>query len=146
MKLMPIRYIYARDWPLKGYFGAWAVFGIVMVIHECQPSRAMFGDWAFCALFIAALVVAPVFFAFASILVSFVFFVPIYYLGDRLAGAPFRAGDRVRILVGPHRNRVVEIYDVWDSRRQIRVRLDAESETKVRDVFSFTQVCRENAA
>jgi len=146
MTLKPIRYFYARDWPLKGYFGAWAIAGVVWVVSECQPSRAMFGDWASCALFFTALLLAPVFFAFVAILPGFIVFVPLYYFGDRLAGAPFRVGDRVRILVGPHRNRVVEIYDVWDSRRQIRVRLDAESETKVRDVFSFTQVCRENAA
>jgi len=51
-----------------------------------------------------------------------------------------------RILIGPHRGRVVEVYDVWDGRHQIRVRLDAEAERAVRDVFSFNQVLREKAA
>jgi hypothetical protein len=146
MKPKPIHYFFAKDWPIKGYFGAWAVAGVVMVVSECQPSRAMLGDWSYCALFIMALLVAPIFFAFLSIPVAFLFLGPFYHLGDRLAGAPFRVGDRVRILVGPHRDRVVEVYAVWDSRRQIRVWLDAELEKKVRDVFSFTQVCRENAA
>lgn len=131
---------------MKAYFGAWAIFGVALVIKECQPSQAMFSDWTLCALFVVSLLLAPVFFAFLGIPVAFIVLVPLYYIGDRLAGAPFRVGDRVRILIGPHRDRIVEIYEVWESRRQIRVILDAESEREVRDVFSFTQVCRESAA
>ncbi|MGZ4964363.1 MAG: hypothetical protein ACXWKG_11690 [Limisphaerales bacterium] len=144
MKPSPINYIFARDWPLKGYLSAWAILGVVIVVSVCQPSRAMFSDWTFCLLFFLSLLIAPVLFGFLSLPMAFMVLGPIYFLGGRLAGAPFRAGDRVRILVGPHRDRVVEIYDVWDSRRQVRVHLDAQSEKDVRDVFSFTQVFREH--
>jgi hypothetical protein len=146
MKPSPIHYVFAHDLPFKGYLACWAIFGIGVVISVCQPSRAMFSDWSFCALFVISLLLAPVLFMFLSLPVSFLVLVPAYYLGDRLAGAPFRVGDHVRILIGPYRDRVVEIYDVWDSRRQVRVRLDAQLEREVRDVFSFTQVLREHAA
>ena len=145
MNPTPIQYFFAKDWPLKIYCAASGILGIAMAISWCQPSQEMFGDWAYCAFFIVSLLVAPVFFALCSMPVSFIVLVPLYYLGDRLAGAPFQIGDKFRILIGPHRNRVVEIYEVWNSRRQIRVKLDADSEKKVRDVFLFTQVCRESA-
>lgn len=131
---------------MKGYFGLWAIFGVVVAVSTCQPSRAVLTDWIYWLLFIVSIVVAPLLFAFLSVPVSFIVLVPLYYLGDRLAGAPFRVGDHVKILVGPPCGRIVEIYDVWDSRRQIRVGLDPESEKDVRDVFSFTQVCREKSA
>ena len=144
MKLAPIRYAFARDWPFKGYLTAWAILGVVMVVLECPPSREMFSDWIYSALFIVSLLLAPVLFAFCSLPVAFIVLGPLYYFGDRLAGAPFRVGDRVRILVGPHRDRVVEVHDVWESRRKVRVWLDGAAEKEVRDVFSFTQLCREN--
>ncbi len=140
-----IHYAFARDWPLKGWLGAWGVLGMVTVVLVCEPNREMFRDWTFCVPFIVSLLVAPVFFA----AMSFVFggpivFWPLYSLGRWLAGAPFHIGDRVRILVGPHRDRVVEIYEVWECRCQVRVKLDAQAEKEVRDVFSFTQVFRES--
>ena len=139
-----IHYAFARNWPLKGYLASWGILGIVVVVSVCEPNREMFSDWIFCVLFIVSLLVAPVFFVFLSFPVAFMVLVPLYYIGDRLAGAPFHTGDRVRILVGPQRNRVVEIYDVWNSRSQIRVWLDAEAEREVCDVFDFTQVFRES--
>ena len=139
-----IHYVFARNWPLKGYLGAWAILAIVMVVSVCEPNREMFKDWVFCVFFIVSLLVAPVFFVFLSFPVAFMVLGPLYYIGERLAGAPFHTGDRVRILVGPQRNRVVEIYDVWNSRSQIRVWLDAEAEREVCDVFDFTQVFRES--
>ena len=68
----------------------------------------------------------------------------LYEYGARLNGAPFSVGDRVRILVGPHRDRVVEIYELWDERLQVRVNLDPESKDKVKDVFSYNEICRED--
>ena len=146
MKPSPIHYIFAHELPTKGYLGFWAIFGIAVVIKESQPSQVLLSDWLFCALFIVSLLLAPVLFMCLSLLIAPLVLGPAYYLGDRLAGAPFRVGDHVRILVGPYRNRVVEVYDVWDSRRQICVRLDPQLERDVRGVLSFTQVLREDKA
>lgn len=139
-----IHYAFARNWPLKGYFGAWGIAGIVMAVSVCEPNREMFKDWVFCVFFIVSLLVAPVLFVFFSLIVGPFVFVPLYYIGHRMAGAPFHVGDRVRVLVGPHRDLVVEIYDVWESRSQVRVKLDEQAKTEVNDVFDFTQVFRES--
>ena len=118
MKPSPIHYIFAHELPTKGYLGFWAIFGIAVVIKESQPSQVLLSDWLFCALFIVSLLLAPVLFMCLSLLIAPLVLGPAYYLGDRFTGAPFRVGDHVRILVGPYRNRVVEVYDVWDSRRR----------------------------
>ena len=146
MKPTPVHYFFAYDLPLKGYLACWGILGVVIVVSECQPSKATFSDWTFGVLFVVSLLLAPVHFMFLSLPIGFLVLGPAYYVGRRLAGAPFRVGDHVRILVGPHRDRVVEIYDVWDSRGQIRVRLDPELEREVRDVFKFTQVLRQSSA
>jgi hypothetical protein len=83
---------------------------------------------------------------FLSLPYAFVVLGPFFHLGAKLNGAPFNVGDRVRILVGPRRDQVVRIYAVWKERNQVRVELDDLAKEKVKDIFSFTQVCREGTA
>ena len=137
--------MFARDWPTKAFFGLAALFGLWAAVSACQPSAAMFRDWQFVLLFVVSIIVAPVLACFLSLLVGFFFLGPIYHWRATLNGAPFHVGDRVRILVGPHRDRVVQVYAVWIERSQVCVELDELSKTEAKDVFSFTQVCREIA-
>ena len=65
---------------------------------------------------------------------------------DSLNGAPFQVGDAVHILIGPYRNRVVRVYEVWPSRGQVRVELGEQAEKNVKDVFWNFEVCRERPA
>ena len=51
----------------------------------------------------------------------------------------------MRVLVGPHRDHILQFYEVWTERNQVRVELNAQAKVDVKDVFSFTQVCRESA-
>jgi len=70
----------------------------------------------------------------------------VHVIGSKINGAPFREGDRVRILVGPHRDRIASVYAVWKERNQVRVALDEQAYKDVKDVFGLTQVCREKIA
>jgi hypothetical protein len=65
-------------------------------------------------------------------------------VGAFLNGAPFHAGDMVHILVGPHRDRMVRIYDVWGPRSQVRVELGEQEKKEVTDVFWNIEVCRQH--
>ncbi len=60
-----------------------------------------------------------------------------------LNGAPFHVGESVRVLVGPHRDQVFEIYDIWYERHQVRVKIGKQEQKQTIDVFSYDQVCRE---
>ena len=59
-------------------------------------------------------------------------------------GYPFKVGDVVKILKGPNRNKVVTIYELWDSRRQVRVYLGGEFKKNARDVFRCHEILKVN--
>ena len=66
----------------------------------------------------------------------------LYPLVSWLAGAPFTVGDRVMILRGPRKRKVAEVYEVWESRGQVRLHLSNEESDDVADVFSENEVVR----
>jgi hypothetical protein len=77
--------------------------------------------------------------ALLGILILGRLFYPVVYW---LAGAPFAVGDKVMILRGPRPRKVAEVYEVWHSRAQVRLRLSDEERDAVADVFSFYEVLR----
>lgn len=64
----------------------------------------------------------------------------------RLNGAPFAVGEVVEVLGGKDAGRVAEIYEVWPTRGQVRLRLGEERASAVTDVFSEHQVRRGRSA
>src|SRR5689334_3447282 len=146
MKGPIIRDLFAKDWPLKGSAAVAVIAGAVVASAVCQPSRAMFADLRYLLLFVSAVLLGALLSFFLWVPFAAIVIGPLYRLQGKLNGAPFRVGDRVRILAGPHRNRIVEVYDVWESRNQVRVDLDTQTRKDASDVFSFTEVCREHLA
>jgi hypothetical protein len=57
-----------------------------------------------------------------------------------LNGGPFRTGDTVQILVGPHQGKITCVYKEWKERNQVRVDLGDEAQRKVEDVFSYVEL------
>ncbi|HEY4760490.1 MAG TPA: KOW motif-containing protein, partial [Thermoguttaceae bacterium] len=70
---------------------------------------------------------------------------PIYYDRGLKNGAPFREGDMVRILVGPHRDRIVKVYAMWQG-NTVRVELGDKEKREFKDIFSPAQLLREENA
>jgi len=72
----------------------------------------------------------------------------IWPLLDKLAckrnGAPFKEGDWVRILIGSHRDKVVQVYKLVPERNEVRVNLGEHLKWLCRDAFMNNQVCREH--
>jgi hypothetical protein len=66
-------------------------------------------------------------------------------IAAKIQGAPFNEGDSVRILIGPHRDTVTSIYQIWHERGQVRVELGEQASDAVEDVFCSFEVCRERA-
>lgn len=87
----------------------------------------------FCLFLLAALLTRPLWF-------------PFYWLVTKRNGAPFHSGDLVRILRGPHRGKVVPVYEVWTERDQVRVELGDKEKDEMTDVFSFVSVRKERKA
>ena len=59
-----------------------------------------------------------------------------------LNGAPFGIGERVVILAGPNRGRIVVVYAVWEERGQVRVGLGKADAENFDDVFPMFHVRR----
>jgi transcription antitermination factor NusG len=64
----------------------------------------------------------------------------LYPVARWLAGAPFGVGDKVMILRGPRTRKTAEVYEVWESRGQVRLRLSDEERDAVADVFECYEV------
>lgn len=70
---------------------------------------------------------------------------PLYYEQACRNGAPFHVGDSVRLLIGPHAGRMVNVCQVWDGRGAVRVELGEQAREQLDDVYSELEVCRESA-
>lgn len=138
-----LRSFFAHGWHRKIYFTAFAILGEIVVLDNCLPSKTALHDWTYVVLLCLCIIVAPILFIFWSLPVAFIFLNPLFRLGSKLNGAPFHVGDEVRILIGPHKGRLVRIYEIWDSRHQVRVDLNEQARNGVKDVFSFVEVYRE---
>ena len=112
------------------------------VLRECTPSLSVLASpthWLYLAgIFVLTL---PCGFLVAILFGWFVLG-PYYMIRAKINGAPFEVGDRVRILAGPHRDRIATVYEVWESREQVRVELGEAAKVAVTDLFSEIAVCQ----
>ena len=145
MKPTPAQYIFASKWPLRLWLVTVSAISIFAAVNFCQPTLESFHDWQFAILFAGSLIVAPVCGCYVSLIFLWFIFGPVFFVRNRLNGAPFHVGDQVMILAGPNRNRVAQVYRVIEDQAKVFVDLGKQRGKDDREVFSFTQVCRENS-
>lgn len=130
---------------MKLWFGAWTLGVAVLAITATEPSRATFLDWRG-VLFVAVVaIVSAILGFFLGVFAGSVFLPPVYALRERLNGGPFKTGDLVQILVGPHRGKTTTVVSAWQG-RSYRVHLDDESKKKFQDIFGADQLIKEKDA
>ena len=142
MKASPLRYVFARDWPLKAYLGLCMGLCLAVSVAACRPRAELFKDWRYDLLFLVAIVVSPVIGFFLALPFIFIVVGPFYRFQAWRNGAPFQPGDRVRILAGPHCGRVTQVRMLWQH-NTVRVGLGPVEEETYKDIFSQTQLLRE---
>lgn len=114
----------------------------VFAISATEPSRAIFTDWRSFMSFTVVVIVSPAIGFFLGILFGSLLLPPMYVLRERLNGGPFKVGDSVQILVGPHKGMITKVVRPWQG-RSYRVKLDKESEKSFKDVFCADQLIKE---
>ena len=67
---------------------------------------------------------------------------PIGHRVLKFQGWPFQIGERVEVLTGPEARTVAQVYEVWQSRCEVRLDLGAEKAAEVQDVFAGTNLTR----
>ncbi|MFQ5962438.1 MAG: hypothetical protein ACE5MG_13695 [Candidatus Methylomirabilales bacterium] len=146
MKPSRMQYFLARDWPVNVLLGMLTILipaAAIVSLGSPEPSLFTQGSYLIWFVLIVFVLMALLAGFLCALIIAWPIVGIISGLQAELNGAPFHVGDRVRILVGPHRDRVVEVYEVWDERRQVRVELGEVERNQVEDVFSFGSVCRE---
>jgi len=66
---------------------------------------------------------------------------PLYYAREVKNGGPFKIGDTVQILCGPHKGRISRVYSTWQG-NTLRVELSASEKEKFKDIFEPAQLLR----
>ncbi|HNY26969.1 MAG TPA: hypothetical protein PKH31_06265 [Candidatus Sumerlaeota bacterium] len=123
----------------------WPVLFMGGAIWGIPPLSIIAPDWGTGGGFAIAIVFALIFGFIVGILFSIDVCIrssPIYDICVRINGGPFKVGDTVQILVGPHRGRVTQIYSPWRE-SAFRVRLGPEEEKECKDIFSDIELFHE---
>lgn len=140
------QYFFARPWLSNAWLIAVPLVCIVIAVRAAGTISETFSEWSLLLPFFGVVSLAAFLGYFLALLLGWFVFGPLYYARGLKNGAPFHEGDLVRVLVGPHRDRVVRVYEVWESRDEVRVELGEQERKDVTDVFSPYQICRERDA
>jgi hypothetical protein len=144
MKLTLMQQFFAGDWPARIWFTALPLLFAAGIVCMCQPSWTLLTNWKSLLGLLAVGVISLLLGLLASVLVGWPILGPLYHDRGLKNGGPFREGDRVLILTGPHKGRTVRVYSQWQG-DTVRVELgDLEKET-CKDIFSPTQLLRADA-
>lgn len=145
MKPNKLQYLFAQSDPMKVCLTAGPILCAVYVLRAIEPSLDMMKDFMTILLLVGVVLLSLPLGWFGAILILAFLFGPIYYDQGLRNGAPFHPGDHVRILAGPHRDRIVRVYSYWQG-DSVRVELGEEEKNNYSDVFSPYQLMREEDA
>jgi len=127
---------------MKLWLGAWTIGIATVAIAATEPQRSTFTDWRSLLSFLAVVIISPVLGFFVALFAGSVILPPVFELRERLNGGPFKAGDSVQILIGPHKGEISQVVSPWQG-RSYRVKLDEESEKTFKDIFGADQLIKE---
>jgi len=142
MKPTRIHYFYAQNWPAWIWFAVAPLLGVLIMASAlgAPPDLTTLGAEAKIYFFLLGL--AWILGYLAAGLLGWFLLGPIYHYRAELNGAPFQPGDRVQILVGRDRGRVVRVAEVRDWRGDLRVDLGELADLKGRAIFHFAQIIK----
>jgi hypothetical protein len=80
--------------------------------------------------------------AFVSVMVTWAIYAVLLSLAVRVNAGPFRKGDTVEILVGPHRGKIGQVHEEWKERDEVRVDIGADAANRCEDVFGHVELVR----
>jgi hypothetical protein len=121
--------IFAREWIwLGGLLGTAVGLTLVLAIQA-------YPDWAQMYVLVFAGAVG-------GFMLSVVLIRLLRHIRVKINGGPFRKGDLVQVLTGPHAGKIAAVYEEWTSRGEVRVDLGEQEWKETKDVFSQVQLCR----
>ncbi len=111
IKTSAFQIIFAEDWLAKLWCGGSVLATMAYLVVRLFPTFEMLGLSLSSAQLVFSILIAGVAAYFASLILGCYFLPPIYRIRERINGAPFQAGDIVKVLKKPHRGRIGRIVD-----------------------------------
>jgi hypothetical protein len=143
MRPTKFQYFVAQHWPRNYLLGGVTSLLVFVVVEQCNVPAAIFGGWRDLPWLIVVLVLVIPTCYFCAVLGTGFLLSPFYGWWERCNGAPFQPGDYVRILVGPHRDRVCRVVGnyLWNC---VQVDFEAAESKNFQNVFMPYEVLRED--
>ena len=142
-----MQYFFAQEWPINVVMvSIWLSIALV-VVRATGLTLASLTDWRSALTTVAIVVLSLILGFFAAILIGYMVLSPI--LQDRVIknGGPFKVGDTVQILAGPHMGRISRVYSSANLQDDsVRVELGEIEKETLKDVFTSMELLRENDA
>ena len=146
MKPTRMQYIIAEGWLERVFHTVIPLLCALSVIRILKPTLELLSNWSYLSRFTVIVLTVLMIGYLSALVIGWFILGPIHYIRGLGNGAPFHKGDLVQILVAPHRDRLARVYEVWESRKQVRVELSAKEKEELKDFFSFIQICKEKDA
>jgi hypothetical protein len=142
MKPTRVHYFYAQNWPGWIWIVVFPVLSVALMAIGLGRPPEMVGLDADAKAYLVLLGIALVLGICVAALLGPFILGPLYHYRAEVNGYPYRPDDRVEILVGANRGRVVRVVEVWDWRGDLRVDLGEFAGSRARTFFGFAQVMK----
>lgn len=138
------QYFFASPWPNRIWFTAVPVLMAFWVgqfwAEFLEPLSSWWDFIRFCWYVLVGLLLG----FFVALFPGWLLIGPVFYYRELKNGAPFKVGDTVQILYGPHKGRISRVYSTGRG-DTLRVELGAMEKDECKDIFSPDQLLREGS-
>lgn len=145
MKPTRAQLFFASAWPARIWFTTIPLLPAVAVGVTCagflHPFSALWDFVRFAWFVLLALLLG----FFLAMFPGWFVIGPLYYSREKKNGGPFKTGDTVQILGGPHKGRISRVYSTWQG-NTLRVELSATEKEEFKDIFAPAQLLRAESA
>jgi hypothetical protein len=134
---------FAAQWPIRLWQAFFCFIAVSLGLWVAPPTADLWGQGGASSPWLSIVLGALLVGWLVSIGTATMVLGPLYRRQGIENGGPFREGDVVQILAGPHKGRITRVYTTWQG-VSIRVDLGEKEKKRRRDVFSPVQLLKEN--
>jgi hypothetical protein len=136
---------FAQQWPGRIWNAVIPLMVAVATVRATGFSFELLADWYTALWSVGIFILGLLLGYFVAILIGWPILGPIYYDRELKNGGPFKVGDTVQILAGPHKGRIARVYSTWQG-NSVRVELGEEAAMRFEDIFQPIQILKEEDA
>src|SRR5688572_9012020 len=105
--------VFASKWLVWSWCLAGALICPALALAAAEVGWEVFNDWRTAVWTVLISVSAAALGFMLAILAGWIFLAPIFHARAKANGAPFKEGDIVQVITGPHRGTVARVYSQW---------------------------------